>query len=85
MVTAYHLLLFSVKEYLGTQTSQAPSPTKVVKAYMHILTARHPRIRYAPGWDVKFFYIPLSYMPSLIQDLWTTRILNRFVPASLRN
>ncbi|KAG8452482.1 hypothetical protein GDO86_004320 [Hymenochirus boettgeri] len=34
----------------------------------HALTARYPWTRYSPGWDVKFFYIPLSYLPTVISD-----------------
>ncbi|XP_042307418.1 17-beta-hydroxysteroid dehydrogenase type 6-like [Sceloporus undulatus] len=34
----------------------------------HALTSRYPRTRYAAGWDAKFFYIPLSYMPTLVAD-----------------
>ncbi|XP_058529720.1 retinol dehydrogenase 16-like isoform X3 [Ochotona princeps] len=34
----------------------------------HALTARHPRTRYSPGWDAKFFYLPLSYMPTCLVD-----------------
>ncbi|XP_058529725.1 retinol dehydrogenase 16-like [Ochotona princeps] len=34
----------------------------------HALTASHPRTRYSAGWDAKFFYIPLSYMPTCLVD-----------------
>ncbi|KAH0629130.1 hypothetical protein JD844_010971 [Phrynosoma platyrhinos] len=34
----------------------------------HALTSRHPRTRYAAGWDAKLFYIPLSYMPASVAD-----------------
>ncbi|XP_042304446.1 retinol dehydrogenase 7-like [Sceloporus undulatus] len=34
----------------------------------HALTSRYPRSRYAAGWDAKLFYIPLSYMPTLVID-----------------
>ncbi|XP_040839243.1 retinol dehydrogenase 16-like [Ochotona curzoniae] len=34
----------------------------------HALTARHPRTRYSPGWDAKFFYLPLSYLPTCLVD-----------------
>ncbi|XP_060620162.2 retinol dehydrogenase 16-like [Anolis sagrei] len=34
----------------------------------HALTSRYPRTRYSAGWDAKFFYIPLSYMPTFVID-----------------
>ncbi|XP_042307411.1 retinol dehydrogenase 7-like isoform X1 [Sceloporus undulatus] len=34
----------------------------------HALTSRYPRTRYAAGWDAKLYYIPLSYMPTLVAD-----------------
>ncbi|KAM8800408.1 retinol dehydrogenase 16 [Rhynchonycteris naso] len=34
----------------------------------HALTARHPRTRYSAGWDAKLFYLPLSYMPTILSD-----------------
>ncbi|XP_004589745.2 retinol dehydrogenase 7-like [Ochotona princeps] len=34
----------------------------------HALTSSHPRTRYSTGWDAKFFYIPLSYMPTCLID-----------------
>ncbi|XP_058529726.1 retinol dehydrogenase 16-like [Ochotona princeps] len=40
----------------------------------HALTSRHPRTRYSPGWDAKFFYIPLSYMPTCLVDAIFRRI-----------
>ncbi|XP_023671792.1 dehydrogenase/reductase SDR family member 9 [Paramormyrops kingsleyae] len=41
---------------------------KVVSCMEHALSAVHPRTRYSPGWDAKFFWIPLSYMPTCIAD-----------------
>ncbi|NXT27393.1 H17B6 dehydrogenase, partial [Syrrhaptes paradoxus] len=35
----------------------------------HALTSRHPRSRYAAGWDAKLLYIPLSYLPSALTDI----------------
>ncbi|XP_070350427.1 retinol dehydrogenase 16-like [Equus asinus] len=34
----------------------------------HALTTCHPRSRYSPGWDAKFIYLPMSYMPSILVD-----------------
>nr|XP_033794932.1 retinol dehydrogenase 7-like [Geotrypetes seraphini] len=34
----------------------------------HALTAVHPRTCYAAGWYAKLFYIPLSYLPTMLAD-----------------
>ncbi|XP_030678953.1 17-beta-hydroxysteroid dehydrogenase type 6 [Nomascus leucogenys] len=39
----------------------------------HALTSVHPRTRYSAGWDAKFFYIPLSYLPTSLADYILTR------------
>ncbi|XP_076026157.1 retinol dehydrogenase 7-like [Genypterus blacodes] len=41
---------------------------KVVGCMEHAVSAVHPRTRYSPGWDAKFFWLPLSYMPTCISD-----------------
>lgn len=41
---------------------------KVVRCMAHAVSAVYPRTRYSPGWDAKFFWLPLSYMPSFISD-----------------
>lgn len=41
---------------------------KVVHCMEHAVAAVRPRTRYSPGWDAKLFWLPLSYMPSRIQD-----------------
>lgn len=41
---------------------------KVVDCMEHAISAVHPRTRYSPGWDAKFFWLPLSYMPTFISD-----------------
>ncbi|XP_075873684.1 retinol dehydrogenase 7-like [Nelusetta ayraudi] len=41
---------------------------KVVHCMEHAVAAVRPRSRYSPGWDAKFFWLPLSYMPSRVQD-----------------
>lgn len=41
---------------------------KVVSCMEHAVAAVHPRTRYSPGWDAKFFWLPLSYMPTCISD-----------------
>ncbi|XP_036396569.1 retinol dehydrogenase 7-like [Megalops cyprinoides] len=41
---------------------------KVVNCMEHAVAAVHPRTRYSPGWDAKFFWLPMSYMPSRLVD-----------------
>lgn len=41
---------------------------KVVSCMEHAISAVHPRTRYSPGWDAKFLWLPLSYMPTCISD-----------------
>ncbi|XP_067116326.1 retinol dehydrogenase 7-like [Osmerus mordax] len=41
---------------------------KVVSCMEHAVSACHPRKRYSPGWDAKFFWLPLSYMPTMVAD-----------------
>ncbi|KAM8856240.1 retinol dehydrogenase 1 [Spinachia spinachia] len=54
----------------------SPDISKVTRCMEHALTARCPRTRYAAGWDAKFFWIPLSYLPSFVSDFAT----NLFLP-----
>ncbi|XP_067832432.1 retinol dehydrogenase 5 [Heptranchias perlo] len=49
--------------------------SKVTNCMEHALTARHPRTRYAAGWDAKLFWIPLSYMPTFLSDVMLTLLL----------
>ncbi|KAM9802550.1 retinol dehydrogenase 7-like [Syngnathus typhle] len=41
---------------------------KVIGCMEHAVAAVHPRTRYSPGWDAKFIWLPLSYMPAFITD-----------------
>lgn len=43
-------------------------PMEVVRCMEHAVAAVRPRTRYSPGWDAKLFWLPLSYMPSRVQD-----------------
>ncbi|XP_048835558.1 retinol dehydrogenase 7-like isoform X2 [Brienomyrus brachyistius] len=46
---------------------------KVVSCMEHALCAVCPRTRYSAGWDSKFLWLPLSYMPSFISDYLLVR------------
>ncbi|KAM3861972.1 dehydrogenase/reductase SDR family member 9 [Diretmus argenteus] len=41
---------------------------KVVGCMEHAISAVHPRTRYSVGWDAKFIWLPMSYMPTCISD-----------------
>lgn len=41
---------------------------KVVSCMEHAISAVHPRTRYSPGWDAKFIWLPMSYLPTWIAD-----------------
>ncbi|XP_061827658.1 dehydrogenase/reductase SDR family member 9 [Nerophis lumbriciformis] len=49
---------------------------KVVGCMEHAIAAMRPRTRYSPGWDAKFFWLPMSYMPSFMAD----RFFIKFTP-----
>uniref|UniRef100_A0A8C4H1D4 Retinol dehydrogenase 5 n=1 Tax=Dicentrarchus labrax TaxID=13489 RepID=A0A8C4H1D4_DICLA len=51
--------------------------TKVTNCMEHALTAAYPRTRYSAGWDAKFLWIPLSYMPSCVVDIGLKLVLPR--------
>ncbi|XP_054980535.1 retinol dehydrogenase 16-like [Sorex araneus] len=40
----------------------------VTNCMEHALISCHPRTRYSAGWDAKFIFIPLSYMPTFLMD-----------------
>ncbi|XP_069614614.1 retinol dehydrogenase 7-like [Ranitomeya imitator] len=46
----------------------SPKIYKVTNCMEHALTAVHPWTRYSPGWDAKLYYIPLSYLPTVLSD-----------------
>uniref|UniRef100_UPI00398EB908 retinol dehydrogenase 5 n=1 Tax=Pristiophorus japonicus TaxID=55135 RepID=UPI00398EB908 len=60
---------FSMHALCGSDLS------KVTNCIEHALTARHPRTRYAVGWDAKLFWIPLSYMPTILGDFMLAVLL----------
>ena len=62
----------------------SPDTKHVMSALVHVLTARHPRIRYAVGWQAKLFLIPLSYMPSLVYDYVIGKMAAKLIPACLK-
>ncbi|XP_075708133.1 retinol dehydrogenase 7-like isoform X2 [Rhinoderma darwinii] len=47
--------------------------TPVIDCMEHALTAVYPKTRYSAGWDAKLFFIPLSYVPTVLADCLLTR------------
>ncbi|CAF4816225.1 unnamed protein product [Rotaria sp. Silwood1] len=63
----------------------AEDPNKVVQVLQHSVINSKPEIRYRPGWQAKYFFLPLSMAPAWLADF----ILNRAIysnvnPASVR-
>ncbi|KAM3608488.1 uncharacterized protein V6R79_026352 [Siganus canaliculatus] len=55
---------------------------KVVSCMEHAIAAVHPRFRYSAGWDAKFLWLPLSYMPTSVTDsLFRYNITNKKISA----
>ncbi|XP_030633504.1 retinol dehydrogenase 5 [Chanos chanos] len=50
---------------------------KVTNCMEHALVAAYPRTRYSAGWDAKFAWIPLSYMPACVVDIALKVIMPR--------
>ena len=41
----------------------------VVNCYKHALFASKPRVRYHPGWDARYLWLPLSKLPDWLADV----------------
>ncbi|XP_044141901.1 retinol dehydrogenase 7-like [Bufo gargarizans] len=46
--------------------------TPVTDCMEHALTAVYPKTRYSAGWDAKLFFIPISYIPTVLADCLLT-------------
>ncbi|XP_029507272.2 retinol dehydrogenase 7-like isoform X2 [Oncorhynchus nerka] len=51
--------------------------SKVTNCMEHALMSSYPRTRYSAGWDAKFGWIPLSYMPSCVIDIGLKLVMPR--------
>ena len=65
------------EDYLRIQTKKisanflyrhAENPAKVVRDLEHAVLNSAPEIRYRPGWQAKFFFFPLSVLPTWLTD-----------------
>ncbi|KHJ80118.1 hypothetical protein OESDEN_20214, partial [Oesophagostomum dentatum] len=70
---------FKIAWQTGVNLVANPNLHWVVDSYFHALFAVWPRLRYAPGWDAIFCFIPLSLIPTAVQ---VGVFLSFFVPRS---
>ncbi|KAM3935119.1 retinol dehydrogenase 7-like [Leptodactylus fuscus] len=61
----YHQYGQGLKSLLG---GCSPKLHIVTDCLEHALTAVHPWTRYSPGWDCKLYWLPLSYLPTVLAD-----------------
>ncbi|XP_069614620.1 retinol dehydrogenase 7-like isoform X2 [Ranitomeya imitator] len=54
-----------LKALMGTANTRICEVTNCME---HALTAVNPWTRYSPGWDAKLYYIPVSYLPTVLSD-----------------
>lgn len=47
----------------------------VTNSIEHALKSCYPRKRYVVGWDAKFLFIPVSYLPSWVFDYIACSVL----------
>ncbi|XP_047405356.1 retinol dehydrogenase 16 [Sciurus carolinensis] len=57
-----------MKTMRSLENSGSEDLSWVTDCMEHALTACYPRTRYSAGWDAKFFYLPMSYMPTFLVD-----------------
>jgi len=56
---------------------------RVVDAYQHALLGTYPRARYLVGFDAKFIWMPLQYMPEWLSDWLISKLdPNQPLPAA---
>jgi hypothetical protein len=75
------IYIFVVKEAWakGVQLVASNNIHYVVDNYVHAITAQWPRARYHCGWDAILVWIPLSLMPTMLQD-YIIRFLTQYQP-----
>ncbi|KAM4044635.1 retinol dehydrogenase 7-like [Anomaloglossus baeobatrachus] len=61
----YHQYAQSLVTLIGNAN---PKIYHVTDCMEHAITAVHPWTRYSPGIDCKFYYLPVSYLPTVLSD-----------------
>ncbi|XP_044143808.1 retinol dehydrogenase 7-like isoform X1 [Bufo gargarizans] len=56
------------KALRGLVGTASPKIYEVTNSMEHALTAVYPWTRYSPGLDSKLFYLPMSYLPTVLSD-----------------
>ncbi|CAD6196447.1 unnamed protein product [Caenorhabditis auriculariae] len=79
---------FEVAWQMGVNVVANPNLFWVVDSYIHAIFALWPRLRYSPGWDAIFLFVPISVLPTSLQDLLLTGLYAlhpgpRLLPAAL--
>ncbi|CAD5223598.1 unnamed protein product [Bursaphelenchus okinawaensis] len=52
----------------GVDLVANPNLTEVINAYMHAILSTRPKTRYVCGLDARLLFLPLSFLPSAVQD-----------------
>ncbi|KAH7722697.1 CBN-DHS-20 protein [Aphelenchoides avenae] len=55
--------------FKGFDSASSDRLDYVVDAYYHAITARWPRNRYRCGWHAILLYIPITFLPTELEDL----------------
>ncbi|XP_017947370.1 retinol dehydrogenase 7 [Xenopus tropicalis] len=71
----YQQYMQSMERLMGSASKRLHEVTDCME---HALTAIYPWTRYSPGLDSKLFFIPLSYLPTVVSDY----VLRLFTPKS---
>nr|XP_060634537.1 dehydrogenase/reductase SDR family member 9 isoform X2 [Anolis sagrei ordinatus] len=58
----------AVKKEQLVKMCENADPTLVVSCMEHALMSKHPQARYTVGTDAKWLWLPLSLMPTFVQD-----------------
>ncbi|XP_063808534.1 retinol dehydrogenase 7-like [Pseudophryne corroboree] len=59
-----------LQSLMGTAS---PKVHMVSDCMEHAVTAVYPWTRYSPGWDCKLYFLPMSYLPTVISDYMLCR------------
>ncbi|PAV68829.1 hypothetical protein WR25_03551 [Diploscapter pachys] len=59
---------FEIAWQMGLNFIANPNLDWVVDTYTHALFSWWPRLRYSPGWDAMFIFVPISILPTGLQD-----------------
>ncbi|XP_019622983.1 PREDICTED: retinol dehydrogenase 16-like [Branchiostoma belcheri] len=61
--------LQATKDAIVAADRSMQDPVAVLDALEHALCATHPRSRYVVGWDARYVFMPISWLPTDLGDL----------------